>query len=94
MHRTDRTDPVGSRVCVCVGEACEGTISEPLRSVGSESTVALIPRAALSYDARTNSWIPRSSMTLGQAYNMCPVDPVTNTAHCVCDRSGRGGWLL
>ena len=73
----DRTDE--GHAAECVGEACEGTISEPLRSVGSEATVALIPRAALSYHARTNSWIPRRSWTLGEAYNMCPIDPVTNS---------------
>ena len=74
----DRTDE--TRAAACVGEACEGAISAPLRAVGSASTVALIPRRRLSYDARTNSWIPRSSMTLGEAFNMCPADSTTGTA--------------
>lgn len=74
----DRTDE--GNAANCVGEACVGMISTSLRTVASESTVALIPRRKLSYDSRTNSWIPRSSLTLGEAYNMCPVDPTTNTA--------------
>ena len=74
----DRTDE--TRAAACVGEACEGAISAPLRAVGSASTVALIPRSRLSYDARTNSWVPRSSMTLGEAFNMCPADSTTGTA--------------
>ena len=45
----DRTDE--TRAAACVGEACEGAISAPLRAVGSASTVALIPRRRLSYDA-------------------------------------------
>ena len=74
----DRTDE--TRAGSCVGEGCDGSIATPLRSIASESTVALIPRRKLSYDARTNSWVPRSSMTLGDAFNMCPIDPVTGTA--------------
>ena len=68
----DRTDE--SRAAECVGETCEGSISEALRSVG-RATVALVKRNKLRYDADTNSWLPSGSATLGQATGLCSACP-------------------
>jgi hypothetical protein len=74
----DRTDE--SRATTCVGETCEGSLSDALRSVGSGSTVALVPRRKLRYDADTNSWIPTSASTLGSGHNLCETDLTTGEA--------------
>ena len=84
----DRTDE--TRAASCVGESCDGTISAPLRDVATSATVALIPRRNLQYDAATNSWIPRISVTLAEAQNMCPTDPVTGTATRFADQPTAG----
>ena len=75
----DRTDE--SRAAECVGETCEGSISEALRRVG-RATVALVKRNRLRYDADTNSWVPSGSATLGQTMGLCSTCPRIEPLFC------------